>query len=404
MIGGQSDAPRVGDEQQQFEADRPLDRVDEVLFLVHVGDDAAAGLVLHVEVAPLPAGEFVQQVLPRPVGGDGDGVAEQHRAGVARQVRVGVEVLGDRHRRRLHGEPVVAAVGVVLEVRHVGAVALQHLHRFEGGGVVARRAEVVAVQVNRVRQRELVRDVGERLDDLGGRDGLVAGHHIVQSLAVLPPLPPRDAAGVHRLDAVGFRGPHLPRGDVLGPLELLVFEQVEDDLVVRHQHAAAFVDDGRVAEFLVCVLGGEEGHRGLVGGSPAHAGVHVARGEGGGRGAGQAGAALGRVEDRPRLAVLFGDQSAGEVERRPRDVGVNVHPAGEDDHAGRVDGARAVIDASDDLPAGDADVLHHAVDAVLGVVDPAARDPNHVVVAWVGFWLISENNCHCLSSASNNSS
>ena len=52
--------------------------------------------------------------------------------------------------------PVVAAVGVVLQVGQVRAVALQHLHRLQRGGEVARRAEVVAVQVQRVRQAQLV--------------------------------------------------------------------------------------------------------------------------------------------------------------------------------------------------------------------------------------------------------
>ena len=64
--------------------------------LVDVGDDAAAGLVLDVQVAPLAPGELVEQVLPRAVGGDRDGVAEEDRAGVGRQVRVRVEGLGDR--------------------------------------------------------------------------------------------------------------------------------------------------------------------------------------------------------------------------------------------------------------------------------------------------------------------
>ena len=87
MVGRQEDPPRVVDEQQQFQADGPLHGVDEVLSLVGVGDDAAAGLVLDVEVAPLAAGELVEQVLPGAVGGDRDGVAEQDGAGVGGEVR-----------------------------------------------------------------------------------------------------------------------------------------------------------------------------------------------------------------------------------------------------------------------------------------------------------------------------
>ena len=92
VVGGEVDAPGIVDEQQQLQPHGPLHGVDQVLLLVDVGDDAAAGLVLHVEVAPLAAGQLVEQVLPGAVGGDGHGVAEQHGAGVGREVRVGVEI------------------------------------------------------------------------------------------------------------------------------------------------------------------------------------------------------------------------------------------------------------------------------------------------------------------------
>ena len=129
-----------------------------LLLLVDVGDDAAAGLVLDIEVAPLAAGELVEQVLPGAVGGDGDGVAEQDRAGVA--VRFGwalkySAIAAASERMRV---PVVAAVGVELQVRHVRPVAFQDLHGFERGGDVARGAEVVAVQMQRMRQAQFVDD------------------------------------------------------------------------------------------------------------------------------------------------------------------------------------------------------------------------------------------------------
>ncbi len=87
MIGRQEDAPRIVDQQQQFQADRPLHRIDEVAPFIGVRDDAAAGLVFDVEVAPLTAGELIEQMLPGSVGGDRDGVAEEDRAGVAGEIR-----------------------------------------------------------------------------------------------------------------------------------------------------------------------------------------------------------------------------------------------------------------------------------------------------------------------------
>ena len=130
-----------------------------LLLLVGVRDDAAAGFVLDVEVAPLAAGQLVEQVLPRAVGGDRDRVAEQHGAGVGGEVRVGVEVLGDLARLRAHRVPVVAAVGVVLQVGHVRPVAFQIFIVSSVVEIVARRAEVVAVQVHRVRQAQFVDDL-----------------------------------------------------------------------------------------------------------------------------------------------------------------------------------------------------------------------------------------------------
>ena len=76
------------DEQQQLESDRPLHGVDEVAVLVHVGNDAAAGFVLDVQIAPLAPGELVEQVLPRTVGRDRHRIAEQDRARIGGQVRV----------------------------------------------------------------------------------------------------------------------------------------------------------------------------------------------------------------------------------------------------------------------------------------------------------------------------
>ena len=80
--------------------------------------------------------------------------ASPKRTAPASQVRFGmrVEIVGDRGRLRAHRAPAVAAVGVELQVGDVGAVAFQLLHRLERRCRVARDAEVVAVQVQRMRQ------------------------------------------------------------------------------------------------------------------------------------------------------------------------------------------------------------------------------------------------------------
>ena len=84
------------------------------------------------------------------------------------------------------------------------------------------------------------------------------------------------------------------------------------------------------------------------------------------------------ADERLVAAVVLRDHGAGEVEGGPGDVGVDIHPAGEDDHARGVDGA-AALDVGDDAAVADADVLDDAVDAVGGVVDFAAGDAKHGV-------------------------
>ena len=91
-----------------------------------------------------------------------------------------------RRRLRPHRAPVVAAVGVELQVRHVGPMAFQHLHRLERGRDVAGRAEVVAVQVQRMRQPQVVDDLRQAGDDLRRRQLAVAFDRSDISLASLP--------------------------------------------------------------------------------------------------------------------------------------------------------------------------------------------------------------------------
>ena len=161
-----------------------------------------------------------------------------------------------------------------------------------------------------------------------------------------------------------------------GPFDLAGFQQVQHDLVVGHQHEARLVDDRRVAQFFVRVLGGEDRHGGLVDGRPAHAGVQVAGRERRGRDAAEPGATVRRVHERQRPPHVFRRQPAGEVERGAGDVRVDVDAAGKDDHPGRVDRAPA-FDVGDDAAVGDADVLDDAVDAVRRIVDLAAGNPKH---------------------------
>ena len=56
---------------------------------------------------------------------------------------------------------------MVLQVGHVGAMAFQHLHGLQGGWKLPGSTEVVAVQVQRVRQAEVIDDLARLRHDLG---------------------------------------------------------------------------------------------------------------------------------------------------------------------------------------------------------------------------------------------
>jgi hypothetical protein len=318
-------------------------------------------------------------VLPRAVGRDRHGVAEEHGADVARQVLVLHEFRGDGGGFRFHRAPVVAAVGMELEVGEMRSVALEHLHRFDRRGDIARHAEVVLMKVHRMRQPELVHDLRQLRDDLGRGDALVPFDWLVKQTGVLPPLPRRDAARVDRLDAVGFGGPQHPAHEGLRAVELACLEQIQHHLVVRHQQQRRLVHDRDVVHLFVGVLGGQDRNSGFVDGRPAHAGIQIAGRERRRGHPPDTGAELRRVHELAGDALIFGDEPAGEVERAAGDVRVHVHAAREDDHSGGVNGAIAGAVGVGDHAAvvGDTDILHDAIDAVGRIVDLAARYPHH---------------------------
>ena len=262
----------------------------------------------------------------------------------------------------------------------MGPVALQDLHRLERRGDVAGHAQVVAVQVQRVRQAQLVDDAGQARDDLRRRHLAVAGDRLGEPLGVLAPLPGRDAAGVDRLHAVGLGRPDVPGHDVPGPLGLAGLEQVEHDLVVGHQHAAALSTMG-VSRSSSCVcLARQDRHGRLVDGGVAHAGVEVAGGEGGGRRPAEPHPPLGRVEERERLAAgVSGVIARAKLSAAPATwVWTSTPPGKTTMPVASI--VRPPSTSATIRPSRDADVPDLAVDAVGGVVDLPAGDPQHRVV------------------------
>ncbi len=197
-------------------------------------------------------------------------------------------------------------------------MSVQDPHRFERGRDVAGSAEIVAVQMERMRQLQVVDDFRQAGDDLRRRQRAVAFDGAGHGLGVLAPFPCGDASGVHRLHAVGLGGPDQPGDDVLRPLELARLEEIQHDFVVGHQHETRLVDDRRVVQLFVRVPGGKDRHRRFVDGRPAHARVQVAGRERRGRDAAQTGATLGRVHERKRAPHVFRRQARARSSARRR--------------------------------------------------------------------------------------
>ena len=333
MVGGQHDAPRVLDPQQDLEADRPLHRAHQVALPVGVRHDAAAALDLDVEVEPLAPGGPVQPVLRRRVGADGGRGTEDHLTGVARESGVRVDPGGDLRRPAPEARRRPSAVGVVLKVRHVRRQAGERLEGREGHGRVARHPQAVHVQVQGVRQAEIAHRAGQRLDDAargeagrrprgvedrlerrGGRGGAGGIGGLRPAPIVEAALPGLDAARARGLDAEGARGLEDP-GDILPQgVGASLGQEAKGDLVVAEQDQERLVDDRDGVEVGVRGPRPERRDRGLDDRGVSHAGVEAP-------GLGQ------RREGAP--AVLRAEE-ARRRDRRPRDVRVQVDAARHD--------------------------------------------------------------------------
>ena len=163
-----------------------------------------------------------------------------------------------------------------------------------------------------------------------------------------------------------------------GTLDLALLDEVQHDLVVRHQHEAGLVHDRRVVQLLVGVPCREERDGGLVDGRPAHPGVQIPGCEGRGRDAAEPGAMLRSMQERNGPPVVLRRQPPREVQRRTGDMAVDVDPAREDQQAACIDRA-AAFDLGNDPALGDADVLDDAIEPVGRIMDLPAGDAQHTV-------------------------
>jgi len=262
------------------------------------------------------------------------------------------------------------------------AMAVEGGDHLDGRAGARVPAQVDAVDVDRVRQAEIVGDGGQGLHDLPRGDP-VADHLVVELGDVLAPLPVLDAAGVHDLDGVAPAGSQEPGHVVARLLGLLVGDALHDEVVVAHDDQRALVEVGHILELFVGMpghqgCGGRLHHRGV-----AELGVEIAREVGGGdrppRARAQAPRARALVP-----AMVLRPQLAARVHLAADDVRVDVHATGHDHQAGGVHGLCGLpvhVLGRHETAVLHPDVADLAVLAVLRIVDAPAQDTEHHATA-----------------------
>ncbi len=178
MVRREEHARRIADQQEQLEADRPLDRVVEIAGPVVVRHDPAAVRVA-VDDHPLARTRLAARVeLTQQVRGDRHRLPKHDLADVDGQLLGAVHRLGDACSGRRESPRTLPAVSVELQVRQMQR---QPLRGRDGGARsvgVSRQAEVVAVHVQRMRHAEVVDRALQRLDDRPRGDA-VERHDVV---------------------------------------------------------------------------------------------------------------------------------------------------------------------------------------------------------------------------------
>ena len=118
MIGGQEDAPGIADQEEELEADGPLQGIDEILVAIAEGHQAAAAVAFDIHADPLlRMGQHMIAVLRHGVAGSGDGLAEHDLADVQADMGIGVDRLGDAGGP---GGEMPVALGAIAVELHMG--------------------------------------------------------------------------------------------------------------------------------------------------------------------------------------------------------------------------------------------------------------------------------------------
>ena len=230
----------------------------------------------------------------------------------------------------------LGSVAVELQMREMNGQTIERRDRFERGLDVARKSQIVAMEVKRVRDAEFPHRLPQRAHDLA-RGHAVSGHDVVEPEAAHVVLEGHGATGIDDLDAERARGSER-RADVIADeaRPLLVAHRGEQEIVISEHGKNRLVDDRRVGELEMGMERGMRRDRGFDDRGESHRRIEPS------------GSRCRPAEFRERCpggssqvrAMLLGQQQARRVHIGAGDMRVDVDRARHDDLAGKLDGLR----------------------------------------------------------------
>ena len=118
--------------------------------------------------------------LPQHVGGDRHRLPEHDLTDIDGDIRRGVDRRGEGGGGGRKAMPAFIAIGIELQMREMQRLAAGRLDRCDRGRDIAWNAEIVAVQMHRMRDFEIADRLLQGLDDLA-RGETVEGHDVVET-------------------------------------------------------------------------------------------------------------------------------------------------------------------------------------------------------------------------------
>ncbi len=258
--------------------------------------------------------------------------------------------------------------------------AFRGVDRRQRGLDVAGNAEVVAVDMQRMRHAELVHRSRQRPDDRARRHAVMR-HGIVDAERAAIELEGADAAGIDHLDRMGGGRPDHP-GDVVVDLALrgATRQPPQQELVIPQHDVGALVEDGDVGHLHMGRARVRRHHRRLEGGGIAHRRIAVAGGEGRGRGKTGPAPQARTFRELHVLAVIRRRQQPSQIDLAAGDVAVDVDGASHHQLARDVmdrGGLSAIGGRRNDAIAVDPDIALPLGRRFSGIDDAAASETQH---------------------------